>query len=150
MPSDRLHFSIHIDAPKQVVWDVMLGDETYRKWTAAFCEGSYYEGSWNQGEHIRFLSPEGEGMSSIIAENRPGEFMSIRHIGVLKNGVEDTDSEQVRKWAPAFENYTLIASNGGTELSIDLDIEPEYEKFMNEAWPKALATLKSICEDKRP
>jgi hypothetical protein len=27
----------------------MLEPDTYRKWTEAFTEGSYYEGSWDKG-----------------------------------------------------------------------------------------------------
>ena len=63
--------SITIRAPREAVWDAMLGPETYRAWTAPFCEGSYYEGSWNTGDRIRFLGPGGAGgMTSVIAESR--------------------------------------------------------------------------------
>jgi uncharacterized protein YndB with AHSA1/START domain len=145
----KLHFSVRIDAPRKKIWDTMLSPETYKAWTAPFCEGSYFEGSWEKGQRIRFLAPNGEGMSSIIAENRPHEFLSIQHVGTLKDGVEDTDSEQVRKWAPAFENYTLVSVDGGTEVRIDMDVEPEYEQYMTEAWPEALEKLKSLCESRR-
>ena len=43
----------------------MLGPETYKRWTAPFCDGSYYTGSWEQGSQIRFLTPAGEGMVKI-------------------------------------------------------------------------------------
>jgi hypothetical protein len=86
-------------------------------------------------------------MGSIIAGNRPHDFLS-RHIGVIKDGVEDIDSEQVRKWAPAFENYTFFPVNGRTEVRIDIDVEPGYEQFMSEAWARALAELKSLCESR--
>jgi ADP-ribosylglycohydrolase len=39
--------------------------------TCPFMEGSYFEESWNAGERIRFLAPDGTGMTSVIAENRP-------------------------------------------------------------------------------
>ena len=35
-----LNFEIDIHAPRACVWDAMLGPDTYRAWTAAFCEGS--------------------------------------------------------------------------------------------------------------
>lgn len=145
----RLQFSTVIAAPVDKVWSTMLDSESYKEWTSAFAEGSYYEGSWDQGARIKFLSPSGEGMVSEIAENRPQQFISIRHLGYIANGVEDTESESVRAWAPAFENYTFSAVPEGTRLDIDQDIMAEYEKFMQDAWPKALEKLKQLCEGGR-
>lgn len=143
----KLHFETVIDAPRQDVWDAMLEPETYRQWTSAFMEGGYYEGSWEEGSSIRFLGPDGSGMSSVIAENRPNEFISIRHIGIIKDGVEDTESEEARKWAPAYENYTLSQVGQSTKVEIDMDITPEYERIMTETWPRALEKLRQISEE---
>ncbi|MBI4774737.1 MAG: SRPBCC domain-containing protein [Deltaproteobacteria bacterium] len=143
---NRLHFSIIIHSRKEKVWKAMLDPETFTLWTEAFAKGSYFEGSWNKGEKIRFLTPEGEGMSSIIAENKPFEFISIKHLGIIKDGVEDTQTPESKAWAPAFENYTFEERDGATELKVDVDAAPEFEEYMNRAWPKALARLKEICE----
>lgn len=59
--------------------------ETFKAWTAEFAEGSYFEGSWNAGRKIRFLVPDGSGMTSTIAESRPHEFISIKHLGIVAN-----------------------------------------------------------------
>jgi uncharacterized protein YndB with AHSA1/START domain len=67
---EKLNFSIDIKAPIQKVWDTLWADETYRKWTAAFSEGSYAESDWNEGSRILFLSPAGDGMLARIAEKR--------------------------------------------------------------------------------
>jgi uncharacterized protein YndB with AHSA1/START domain len=142
----RMHFAIRIDAPRTRVWDVMLAPETYKRWTAEFTPGSYYEGSWQAGERIRFLSPDGSGMLAEIAENRPHEYVSIRHIGEIRNGVEDTTSESVRKWAPAFENYTLSDAGSSTDVRVDMNVTPEYEEYMGRTWPAALNRLKELCE----
>lgn len=141
-----LHYAISIQASPDVVWKAMFTQDTYRQWTAAFSEGSYFEGSWNKGERIRFLGPGGNGMTAVIAENRLHEFLSIKHLGYIKDGIEDTDSEEVRSWAPAFENYTFSKAGAGTELKVDIDMPDAWADFMNSAWPKALAKLKSICE----
>ena len=142
----KAQFSIRINASKQKVWDTMLDPETYKVWTTPFCEGSYFAGSWAQGERIQFLSPGGDGMSAIIEENRPYDFVSIKHIGMIKNGVEDTESDDVRKWAPAYEDYTFVSNDGGTEVKVELDVSAEWEDYMREKWPKALAILKSLSE----
>lgn len=140
------HFDILINAPRQAVWRAMLHSPTYEQWTAAFCEGSHYKGSWDQGQTIRFFDPEGNGMVATIAEHRPAEFVSIRHLGFIANGVEDTTSEAVRAWAPSHENYTFTDEAGGTRLRVDADVFGGYEAFMADTWPKALARLKALCE----
>jgi uncharacterized protein YndB with AHSA1/START domain len=142
----KLHFETLINAPRRDVWDTMLEPETYQKWTAEFMEGSYYEGSWEKGESIRFLGPDGSGMKAVIAENRPHEFVSIKHVGLITDGVEDTESEEVRSWAPAYENYTLSERDKSTRVEVDIDVTPEYEEMMTETWPRALEKLKEISE----
>lgn len=71
-----IQFAISINAPKEKVWRTMLDPESFKVWTAEFCEGSYFEGSWSKGEKIKFLTPDGDGMTSMIAENKPYEFIS--------------------------------------------------------------------------
>lgn len=142
----RIRFSQTIAAPPSRVYALMIGTESYRLWTSAFIDGSYFEGSWAQGERIRFLSFSGDGMVAEIAECRPNEFISIRHLGFVAKGVEDTASEAARAWAPAFENYTFVPIPEGTRLVIDQDVTAEFEAYMAEAWPKALAKLKALCE----
>ena len=131
----KLSYSVLIDAPRKVVWETMLGPEDYKIWTAVFFEGSYYSGSWEQGSKIQFLTPA-------------GEFVSIKHLGEIKDFIEDTTSDRVKSWAPAFENYSFVDNGNGTELTVSMDTLPEYEEYMNETYPKALAALKGICESK--
>ena len=142
----QLNFSIVINAPVQTVWQRMLSDVGYRNWTSAFCEGSYFKGSWQQGETIRFLSPSGNGMVATIAEHNPLELISIKHLGFIVAGVDDFCSDNVTSWAPAFENYRFRPVENGTEISIEQDIAPEYEQYMQDSWPKALQKLKALCE----
>jgi hypothetical protein len=85
-------------------------------------------------------------MTAVIAENRKHEFVSIQHLGVIENGVEDTASEQVRAWAPAYENYQFSDVPGGCLVTVTLDTVPEYEQYMLDTFPKALALLKGLCE----
>lgn len=142
----RLTFSTTIQAPKEQVWRTLLEDETYRAWTSAFQEGSYAVTDWKPGSKALFLAPDGSGMVSRVAEHRPNEFLSLEHLGVVKEGIEDTESEEVRKWAGARENYTLTENRGVVSLRIDMDTVEEYQKIFEEAWPKALATLKDLSE----
>lgn len=145
-PKKWIHFTADIAAPVATVYDTTIGLESYKQWTSAFSEGSYYEGSWDTGQPIRFLGPEGGGMVAEIAENRRNAFISIRHLGFIANGVDDTTSEAVRAWVPAYENYTYEATPQGTRLTIDQEVTAEFEAYMADAWPKALAKLKAIAQ----
>lgn len=123
---ETIHFSAHLAAPREKVWDLMLGKGTYEVWAKAFGEGSRYEGDWNEGSSIQFVAGDtGMGMASRIKESRRPEFVSIEHIGIVSGGVVDTESEDAKKWTPAFENYTLKEVDGGTELSVSVDVPLE-------------------------
>lgn len=143
---NTLRFTTTIHAPKENVWSTMLDDKSYREWTSAFNDGSYYEGSWEEGSKIRFLSPDGSGMVAKIAENRPYEFISIEMIGFVQNGVEDTESEGAKAMAGAHENYTFSESDGVTTVDVDMDTSEEYRTMFEESWPKGLKKLKELCE----
>lgn len=142
----RIQFSIDIAAPVPTVFRWMLDDDGYRHWTQPFAEGSHFVGQWKAGEQIRFQGPNGDGMLSEIAELRPDEYVSIRHLGYIQQGVVDTESEAVRAWAPAYENYHFHATPAGTRVVVDQDATPEFEAYLREAWPKALQQLKALCE----
>jgi hypothetical protein len=141
-----LHFDTTINAPRAVVWRTMLDPEGYQAWTAAFCEGSRYEGSWDEGADIRFMGPDGGGMFSRIAEHRPQEFVSIHHLGMIHDGTDDRASEQSQAWAGAMENYRYVDVPGGCRVEVAVDTAPDYEGFMLETFPKALGLLKQRCE----
>lgn len=140
-----------INAPKEKVWHAMLDDRTYRQWTSAFCEGGYFIGDWSKGSKMQFIGIDEKtgkemGMVSRIAENIPYDFVSIEHIGILKDGAEDLTSDEVKAWTPAFENYTLEEKDGSTRVIVEMDSEDQYADMFNELWPKALASLKGIAE----
>lgn len=148
---ETMHFEIVINVPVQKVWDTMLTQETYREWTSVFDPTSCYEGSWEKGSTIKFLGGSGDGMISEIAENIPQKFISIKHLGQIKDGVEDTTSEEIKKWLPAFENYSFTEKGTETLLAVDMEMEASPEsKAMKEMfegmWPSALVKLKEICE----
>src|SRR5262245_48323986 len=144
---EKLNFNVMINATPEKVWKVLWTDDTYRKWTSAFSEGSYAETDWKQGSKVLFLDGQGSGMISRIAESRPNEYMSFEHLGEVKDGIEDTTSESVKQWAGAHENYTLKKVNGKTELTIDMDITEDFKEMLSKMWPAALKNVKRLSEN---
>lgn len=151
----RLHFSIQIDAPKQRVWETMLAKDTYVKWTDVFSpnpgDQSYFEGDWSDGSKMLFVGIDENGqkggMVSMIEKNDPYNHLSIKHIGILEGDEEITSGEKVKDWGNAYENYTFVDKDGGTELQIDVDSNDDFVEFFSESWPQGLEKLKKLVEE---
>ena len=146
---EKLNFSTNIHASKEKVWQTLWDDATYRKWTSAFSETSYaVTDNWKEGSKVLFLDGSGSGMVSMIAANRAPDFMSFKHLGEVKDGVEDTTSDRVKAWSGALENYILTeSSDGNTTVNIEMDINDEFKDMFLQMWPKALEKLKQITEN---
>ncbi len=148
--ANKLHFEIEIQASPEEVYEKMINDQAYREWTMPFYPGSYYKGSWDKNAKILFIAPDDkgelQGMVSRIDENIPNKFISIEHLGMLKDGREILDGPEVDNWKGAHENYTFEKDNGHTRVQVDMDSEFDMENYMLETWPKALNKLKEICE----
>ncbi len=144
----KMNFSIGINAPRQRVWDAMLGEKTYNEWTSAFSPSSSFEGDWSEGSRIRFVGKDENGnvcgMFSRIVENRELEFLAIEHLGTINNGVEE--SAGASEWAGAREDYHFSEKNGVTTVRVEQDMVASYETMFQEMWPKALENLKTIAE----
>ena len=85
-------------------------------------------------------------MYSEVAQNKPNELMSFKHLGVVKDNKEQPMDEETKKWSGAMETYTLKETDGVTDLRVDLDTVDEHESYFKEAFPKALDKVKELAE----
>lgn len=136
-----LKFTTKINAPKEKVWGTLWNDSTYRQWTSVFSKDSHAVSDWKEGSNIQFIDDKGDGMFSIIEKKIPNQQMSFKHLGELKNGVEEK-----KDWTGAMENYFLSEKNGVTELTMEMDSNEEFEKYFSETFPKAIELIKQISE----
>lgn len=148
----QLDFTVQINAPKAKVWSTLWNDDSYRKWTAVFHEGSHAQTDWQEGSKVLFLDSTGQGgMSSVIARLIPNEFMSFQHLGIVKDGVEDFATAEAKGWSGAMENYTLQEKNGSTELRVEVDSsdsgDSNFVDYFRETFPKALQRVKELAEE---
>jgi hypothetical protein len=141
-----LEFKIEIEAPKEKVWKVLWDDETYRQWTSAFCEGTYAISDWNEGSKIHFLSPNGEGMNSVIEKKITNEFMAFKHISELKNYVEMPIDAATEQWTGAMETYRLTQNNTGILLEVTMDCIEKYVDYFEKTFPKSMEIIKELSE----
>jgi uncharacterized protein YndB with AHSA1/START domain len=145
---ETLHFSVEIAASPEKVWHILWNDTTYPMWTSVFSEGSRAVTTWEKGSRVLFVNADNEGMVSEVADNVPFEFMSFRHLGMVTKGVEEIGNTETNAWYGAMENYTLKQSGKHTTVQIDIDITDEHKQYFLDTWPKALAKLKELAEEK--
>lgn len=148
----KLNLEIEINTSPENVWDAVVNKTKYDRWTSAFQETSHFEGGWNKGDKIRFLgfNQEGQkmGMIAEIAESSFPGYISIRHLGHILNGVEDYTSDEVKKWFPAFENYTFEKlGDNKTLFKLNMDVHDDYYEMFLQMWPNALTLLKQVSEE---
>ncbi len=136
-------FSVSIDAPQEKVWDILWNDKTYRQWTAVFSEGSYAVSDWQQGSKIQFLTPDGQGMHSIIERLVPPQVMSFRHRGEIKEGVEQPPSTS---WDGATETYTLAQEGSSTRLTVEVDMLEAHASYFEQTFPSALQKVAELAK----
>jgi hypothetical protein len=143
-----LEFKIEINAPKEKVWDVLWNEETYKQWTSVFGEGTYAVSDWKEGSKIHFLSPNGDGMNSIIYKKIDNEYIAFKHLSEIKNFQEMPVDDGTQEWAGAMETYRLTENNGLTVLEAKMDSVKKYVDYFRTAFPKGLDLVKKLSEEK--
>jgi len=144
-----LKYEIVIDAPSKVVWEKMLGPESYQQWAKAFSPNSQYRGEWKQGSYINFIDPNMGGTRALLESVIPYQKISAKHVAMLDKGEnEDNESDFAKKWIGTTEDYTLSETEGKTHLAVVTKTDEAFEKMFTDSWPQALQLLKEICEKK--
>ncbi|WP_281235271.1 SRPBCC domain-containing protein [Flavobacterium gelatinilyticum] len=146
---ETLEFTIRIKAHPDKVWKALWDEESYKKWTSAFCEGSYTESGWNEGDKIYFMAPNGEGMYSIIETKTPNEYMAFKHIGEMKDFKELPLDEETKKWSGAMETYRLIPDDEFTDLIAQVDSGEKFVDYFKDVFPKGLEIVKELSEESK-
>jgi hypothetical protein len=145
-----INLTIEINTSPENVWKAIVSPKYYNSWTYVFTATSHFKGGWNKGDTIRFLAynKDGklDGMVSEIAESIFPSFLSIRHLGYVYDGKDDTESDEIKSWAPAYENYSLTKSGDkSTIFELFMDVTDDYYDMFMDLWPKALKALKIYC-----
>lgn len=146
-----LELSKKINAPRELLWEAVVDPDLYKIWTSVFSPGSDFDGCWDAGCKIKFIAEDESGiqngMTSEIAESRWPEFISIRHLGLITDGVEDFDSPMAKAWSPAYENYTFEKIDDKSSLfKVYMDLEEEHLEMFEQMWQKALDKIDNLCD----
>lgn len=144
----RLELERRFNTTPENLWEMIVDPDHYRFWTSAFSPGSQFIGDWSAGSGIRFVMEDESGIESgMISEVVVSEWpnhISIKHLGLVMNGVEDYESEEVKLWTPAFENYTFVSHESGQcVFKMVQDIPEFYEKEFRDNWNKAFDLIEA-------
>jgi uncharacterized protein YndB with AHSA1/START domain len=147
----RIELEQSFNTTPEHLWELIVDPGHYRFWTKAFSQGSKFVGDWSQGSNIRFVMEDEagneSGMLSMIEVSEWPTHISIKHLGLVMNGIEDYDSEEARQWTPAYENYTFISSQEGQCIfKMAQDIPEAYEEEFVENWNHAFELIKQRLE----
>lgn len=146
---ETLNYEIHINAPIQKVWDLLWNPETYPKWTQFFAPDSQMKTDWQIDGKTYFTDKNGDGMVSTIESLEKPREVVFKHLGMIKNGIEDTESKEVKEWSGCQEKYFLRSiDENTTELRAITHINGEYEEFMNAGFKQGFEILKNLAESK--
>ena len=75
-----LEFKLQINAPADKVWKVLFTQDENRNWPSAVNEGTYFEGTWEEGSVMRFLDDENNGMYNSVEKNIPNKELTMKHL----------------------------------------------------------------------
>ena len=139
---ETLEYNIEIDATPEKVWSVLWDDLSYRQWTSAFTEGSFYMGTWDEGSIMKFFDPNNHGMYSKVLKNDPNKEMTFIHLGEIFDGVEVPQD-----WSDATESYILQETETGTKLTARINASEEFKGFFEDKFPAALQNVKNLAQN---
>ena len=144
---ETIVYKIRIQANIEKVWAILWDKDTYPKWTHHFTPDSQMKTDWKIGGKTYFLDANNEGMVSTISSLEIPTQIVFRHLGMYKDGVEDTKSAEVIAWSGAEEKYFLsILNEEETEVKVIIHIDKNHKEFMDNAFHKGLVILKNMCE----
>ena len=142
----KLIFQIDIQAEPKKIWKALWDKENYTTWCNAFCEGTYYESEFNEGDRIHFIAPNGDGMYADIEEKIENEYIAFCHLGELKNYEEQPLNDETMEWTGATEDYRIIPKDNFNTLEVTIDTMENYLEYFKTHFPKGLEKVKEIAE----
>lgn len=143
-----LSYDIEIKTSKQKVWEILWQKESCQAWAQFFSCNSTIRSNQKVGGKTYFYDDKGGMISTIERLDEPNVII-FKHIGMIQDGEEDTESDEVKSWAGALEKYMLFDSDDVTQLYVEVDIQPQYIEMMNQGFEKGLALVKQLAEQQK-
>jgi hypothetical protein len=142
-----LHFEIVMQSTAENLWNCLWQPENYQQWTSKFCAGNYYETrAFEAGSDIRFLTPNGQGMYSVIEIMEPHNLLVFKHLGEITNFENEVNSDGSQLWKDARERYEITENGSQLTLKVTVDTLEMFLAHTKQMFTDALADLKAMAE----
>ncbi|MEY2922803.1 MAG: hypothetical protein RL108_1429 [Bacteroidota bacterium] len=142
-----LQFEIVMQSTAENLWNCLWQPENYQQWTSKFCAGNYYETTaFEAGSDIRFLTPNGQGMYSVIEIMEPHNLLVFKHLGEITNFENEVNSDGSQLWKDARERYEITENGSQLTLKVTVDTLEMYLAHTKQMFTDALADLKALAE----
>lgn len=138
--------TIVIHAPNQKVWTVLTDPKYNAQWYAMFGAGAKPQSNWEIGHKILFSDDSGGGMAAVVTDNVTNKMLALEYTGLVKNGKEDSQSDEAKKYIGGKEIYVLSEKHESTQLDIASDMDEELFDAMNNVWQQAIEKIKELAE----
>jgi|UniRef100_UPI00404A95AE uncharacterized protein YndB with AHSA1/START domain len=143
----ELHFEVTIQTTAAHLWNCLWLPENYKLWTSKFCAGNYYETTaFEAGNDIRFLTPNGQGMYSVIETLVPNKSLTFKHKGEISNFINEAYTDGSQLWNDARECYEIEENGSQLTLKVTVDTLEMYLAHTKQMFTDALADLKALAE----
>lgn len=136
-----LEYKIQINARPDRVWEVLFTQDADRNWPSAVNEGTYFEGTWEEGSVMRFLDAENNGMYNLVEENIPNQTLKMKHLGWIYDG-----ELSPQNWEDSTVTYILEPNEKGTLLIAKVNSMDEFVDFFNSNYPPNFEKIKKLSE----
>ncbi len=144
----KLTYSIKINKPVNLVFEMYIDKSVYPAWAKAWGEGMTYEGEWKEGQHISFFAKTQGGTKVLVEGVVPNETVKMKHVAMVnpQNIEVPLTDEMMRKWIGSREDYFFRKEGDDvTTLEVVMLADEAFEEMMN-AWSQALQLFKNVCE----
>jgi hypothetical protein len=142
-----LIYEVDIEASIEKVWEILWNSETYNAWTKYFAPSSSMRTDWQIGGKTYFLDGEGNGMISTIEQIQKPELVIFKHLGMIKDGKEDLESDEVKVWSGSLEKYFLSQKSNITTLKVEIATLPEYIGILKSGFVQGFEVIKHLAEE---
>ena len=141
---ERVRFAIEIKASREIVWNVLWKDETFRAWADIIDEGTFMKGALVEGRDVEFISSiNGYGVTSRVHMLRENEHVLFRH---QTDTMAFGDAARENEWTGGEESYTLAEKGEYTILTVDVDLPSDQVEIFRDRQPRALECVKQLAE----
>lgn len=110
--------------------------------------GMLMQTDWEVGGRTYFTdSGNKNGMVSTIESIEKPNHLIFKHLGELRNGVEDVDSEKVKALNGSVEAYYLVKNNDKTTVKVEVDSDDNFQEMFDNGFKKGLEVIKNLSEN---